>query len=142
MDQIVEFFTNHVILSSVWVALVVLLVYSFVSSSLSPVKELSTQDATLLMNREEALVLDIRPTAEFNKGHILGATQLKAEQISQANFTQLEKNKDKPIIVVCAMGMSARKTAMQMLKAGFTQAAVLKGGMNAWQGGNLPINKG
>lgn len=141
MDQIVEFFGNHFVLSSVWVALVVMLVYSFVSRSLSPVKELSSQDATLLMNRQDALVLDIRPAAEFKKGHILGATQLKPEQINQADFSKLEKNKDKPIIVVCAMGMTARKTAMQMLKAGFNQVSVLKGGMNAWQGENLPINK-
>ena len=86
-------------------------------------------------------MLDIRPVAEFKKGHILGAKQIKAEQVTKGDFTGLEKQKDKPIIVVCAMGMTCKRTANQMLKEGFEQVSVLKGGMNAWQGASLPISK-
>lgn len=141
MDQFIEFFGNHYILSGVWVGLLLMILYSFVSGQLSPVKELGTHDATLLMNKDDAYVLDIRPAAEFKKGHILGAKQLKAEQINKAEFNSLEKHKDKPIIIVCAMGMTAKRTASQMLKAGFSKVSVLKGGMNAWQGANLPVAK-
>lgn len=141
MDQFIEFVGNHYILSSAWVALAVMLVYSFVSNQFSPVKELSTHDATQLINKQDAIVLDIRPPAEFKKGHILGARQLKQENINQGDFKALEKSKDKPIIVVCAMGMTSKRTAMQMLKAGFAQVTVLKGGMNAWQGASLPVTK-
>ena len=121
--------------------LAVMLVYGLVSSKFSPVKELSTHDATMLINKDDAVVLDIRPAAEFKKGHIIGAKQLKPEQINKAEFASLEKSKDKPIIVVCAMGMTAKRTAMQMLKAGFTKVSVLKGGMGAWQGASLPVVK-
>ncbi|GAC16088.1 rhodanese-like domain-containing protein [Aliiglaciecola lipolytica] len=141
MDQIIEFVGNHPFLSAGWVALFVLIIYSYVAGVFSPVKELSTHEATILMNREDAVVLDVRPAAEYNKGHILGAKQLKAEQISKADFSTLEKFKDKPIIVVCAMGMSAKKTATALLKAGFTSVSVLKGGMNSWQGASLPVTK-
>ena len=141
LAQLIEFVGNNPILSSVWVGLVVFIVYGFVAAKVSPIKELSTHDATLLMNKEDALVLDIRPAAEYKKGHILGSTQLKQEQINKAEFGALEKNKDKPIIVVCAMGMTSKRTASQMLKAGFEKVAVLKGGINAWQGASLPVSK-
>jgi rhodanese-related sulfurtransferase len=141
MDQVIEFVTNHYILSGLFVALSVALVYTTVASQLSSLKELSTHEATLLMNKEDAMVLDIRPAAEFKKGHILGAKQIKAELVTKAEFSSLEKHKDKPIIVVCAMGMTAKRTASQLMKDGFEQVTVLKGGMNAWQGANLPVSK-
>lgn len=141
MDQMIEFVTNHYILAGLFVALLLALVYSMLASQLSSLKELSTHDATLLMNRQDAMVLDIRPAAEFKKGHILGAKQLKPELLNKGDFSTLEKHKDKPIIVVCAMGMTAKRTASQLLKAGFEQVTVLKGGINAWQGANLPVSK-
>jgi len=141
MDQVIEFVTNHYILAGLFVALLLALVYGMVASQLSSIKELSTHDATLMMNKHDAVLLDVRPAAEFKKGHILGATQLKAELLNKGDFATLEKHKDKPIIVVCAMGMTAKRTATQLLKAGFTQVTVLKGGMNAWQGANLPVSK-
>ena len=141
MDQMVEFVTNHYILSGLFAALLAALIYTAVASQLSSLKELSTHEATLLMNKEDAYILDVRPVAEFKKGHILGSKQIKAELVTKADFTPLEKSKDKPIIVVCAMGMTSKRTASQMLKAGFENVATLKGGMNTWQGASLPITK-
>jgi rhodanese-related sulfurtransferase len=141
MDQLAEFVGNHYLLSMIWIALVVMLVYSFVSGLISPVKALGTHDATLLINKENAVVIDIRPQAEFRKGHILDARQLKQEQINQGDFSSLEKFKSNPIIVVCSMGMSARSAASKMLKAGFNRVTILKGGMNAWTGASLPVTK-
>lgn len=141
MDQIIEFAGNNGVLVGIWVALVIAILYTFIASSMSAIKEVGTHEATVLMNREDAYVLDIRPTAEFKKGHILGAKQLKAEQITNADFKSLENHKDKPIIVVCAMGMTAKKTASAMLKDGFEKVTVLKGGMNSWQSASLPVAK-
>ncbi|MGJ8680277.1 rhodanese-like domain-containing protein [Paraglaciecola sp.] len=141
MEQLVEFAGNHLILSGAFVVLLAALIYTTVATQLSSLKELSTHDATLLMNKEDAYILDIRPTADFKKGHILGSKQIKAELVTKADFSSLENQKNKPIIVVCAMGMSAKRTASQMLKAGFENVSVLKGGIGAWQGANLPINK-
>lgn len=141
MQQFIEFIGNHYLLSSAWIALMVLLVYSMVSSKLSPVKELGTHEVTMLMNKQDAVVIDIRSQNEFKKGHILGAKQVPAEKVSKGDFSTLENSKDKPIIVVCAMGMTAKRAAAQMLKAGFSQVSVLKGGMNAWQSANLPVAK-
>lgn len=141
MQQFIEFIGNNPILATIWMVLFLWLLYSFIQSHLSPIKELGTHDATLLMNKSEALVLDIRTPADFNKGHILGAKTLSQEQVNKAEFKSLEKFKSTPIIVVCAMGVSARKTATQLLKDGFTQVSILKGGMNTWTSEGLPIKK-
>jgi rhodanese-related sulfurtransferase len=141
MQQFIEFIGNHPYLATIWLVLFFWLVFSFINTHLSPVKDIGTHDATLLMNKQDAQVVDIRPAAEFKKGHILGAKQLSQEQVNKSEFKLLEKHKNKPIIVVCAMGMTARKAATQMLKAGFPQVTVLKGGMNAWTSAGLPVSK-
>ncbi|AGH46596.1 rhodanese-like domain-containing protein [Paraglaciecola psychrophila] len=141
MEQMIEFATNHYILSGLFAALLAALIYTVVASQLSSLKELSTHEATLLMNKEDAYILDIRPVAEFKKGHILGSKQIKAELVTKGDFSTLEKSKDKPIIVVCSMGMTCKRTASQMLKAGFENVVTLKGGISAWQTANLPLTK-
>jgi len=141
MDQLIEFASNHIILAGIWIALVAMLIFSFVSAATSPVKELSTHEATQLMNKEDAVVLDTRPQKDFKNGHIINARQVKPEELREKNFAKLEKYKDKPIIVVCAMGNSARGVAGNLHKAGFQRVSVLKGGMNAWQSASLPVTK-
>lgn len=141
MQQLVEFIGNHPYLATIWMVLFSLLIYSFVVSIFSPLKEITTHEVTRLMNKEDAVVLDIRASGDYNKGHILGAKQIPTESVNKADFSKLEKYKDKPIIVVCAMGMTAKRTGTQLLKAGFAQVSVLKGGMNTWQSEGLPIKK-
>ena len=65
MEQLIEFAGNNFILSAIWVGLVVWLLYSFVNSAFSPIKELGTHDATLQINKQDAVVLDIRPPFSF-----------------------------------------------------------------------------
>jgi rhodanese-related sulfurtransferase len=141
MEQLIEFASANFLLSGIWLALIILLVYSFIAPLLSPVKALSPQEVTFKINKEDAVVLDIRKPDEFKAGHITGARQLKSEEIAKAEFAKLEKHKAQPIIVVCAMGMNAKKTATQLFKAGFTQAFILKGGMSEWTGASLPVTK-
>ena len=107
MEQLITFATNNGMLSAVWVALVVMLIVTSVKMQLSPIKQISTQDLTLLMNREEGVALDIRKEKEFKTGHILDAKHLPSEKITKNGFASLEKYKDKPIIVVCNAGISA-----------------------------------
>jgi rhodanese-related sulfurtransferase len=136
-----EFAKDQMLLSGLWVALVAMLIYSFVSPLLSKTKRVNNHEATLLINKEDAIVLDIRATKDFKAGHIIDSRQLKPEEVREGNFTKLEKNKEQPIIIVCAMGNLAAGTATKMVKSGFSKVYVLAGGMNAWQGASLPVNK-
>ncbi len=132
---------NHPLLSLAWVGIVVGLIVVTILIKMSPIKQLSPQELTFLMNKEEGLVVDIRAAKEFQGSHILGATHFSAEKANKNEFSSLEKHKDKPIIVVCAAGMTATKVANQLLKAGFANVNLLKGGMNAWVGAGLPVAK-
>ncbi|MCJ8294854.1 MAG: rhodanese-like domain-containing protein [Colwellia sp.] len=141
MEQLITFAGENGMLSAVWVALVVMIIVTTIKMKMSPIKQISTQDLTFLMNREEGIALDIRKDKEFKAGHILEAISLPSEKIKEKGLTSLEKYKDKPIIVVCAAGMSAVQIANDLFKAGFSRVSVLKGGMNSWTSAGLPVAK-
>lgn len=136
-----EFAASQALLSTVWVGLVVMILVLTIKIKMSPIKQISPQELTFLANRENGVVVDIRAEKEFKTSHILDAVNLSAEKVSKNDFSNLEKHKDNPIIVVCAAGMTATKVANQLLKAGFTKVNLLKGGMNAWVGAGLPVAK-
>ncbi len=141
MEQLTTFAGDNFILSGIWLALVVMLAYSFISPLLSKSKSIDNHQATQLINKEEAIVLDVRPAKDFKNGHIIGSRQLKPEEVREGNFKKLEKQKEQPIIVVCAMGNLASSTASKLVKDGFSRVYVLSGGISAWTGAGLPLNK-
>jgi len=141
MEQFTTFLAAHPMLSAAWVGIAIAIIFTSIRIKMSPIKQLNNQELTFLVNKEEALVLDIRGEKEFKASHILDAKHLASDKVSNNDFTSLEKHKDKPIIVVCAAGMTATKVANQLLKSGFAQVNLLKGGMNAWTGAGLPVVK-
>ena len=141
MDQLLEFAAGNPLLSAVWLGLFVAIIVITIMIQMSPVKQLSPQEMTFMINKEQGIVIDIRPEKEFKNSRILDSIHLPLEKANKNDFASLEKHKDKPIIVVCAAGLTATKVAGQMLKAGFTQANLLKGGLNAWVGAGLPVVK-
>ncbi|WP_286263428.1 rhodanese-like domain-containing protein [Thalassotalea atypica] len=141
MEQLMVLASNHPLLSLAWVGIFVALIVVTILIKMSPIKQLSPQELTFLVNREEGVVVDIRAAKEFKSSHILEAVNFSMEKANKNDFTSLEKYKDKPIIVVCAAGMTASKVANQLLKAGFANTNLLKGGMNAWVGAGLPVAK-
>lgn len=100
----------------------------------------STLQATQLINREDALVLDVRPEAEYAKGHILGARNVPLADLAQ-RAGELERYKDKPVVVCCNTGNTSAGGVSQLRKAGFARAVNLAGGLAAWQQAGLPVSK-
>lgn len=141
MEQYIEFAGNNPVLSMAWLAIVTMLLVITIKSKLSKIKEINNQQLTLLVNRENGIIVDIRSDSDFKKGHIIGSKQVSAEKINNNELVSLEKEKANPIIVVCAAGMSASKAANNLAKAGFEQVSILKGGFAGWQGANLPVAK-
>ncbi len=141
MEQFTEFLANHPMLSAAWVGIFVAIVVTSIKIKLSPIKQVSPQELTFMVNKDQGVVLDIRTEKEYRNGHILDAKHITTDKVNNNDFATLEKHKDKPIIVVCAAGMTASKVAQQLYKAGFAKASLLKGGMNAWTGAGLPVAK-
>jgi rhodanese-related sulfurtransferase len=141
MQQYIEFFSNHPMLSLAWLVIAALLIIGWVKQRLSSVAQVSPTELTLQVNRHDAVVVDIRAEADFAKGHITDAKHLTAADIANEKLAGLEKKKDAPIIVVCQAGNSAYKVAADLTKQGFTKVSILQGGMGSWTSANLPIVK-
>ena len=101
---------------------------------------LTPAQATHLINREDAVVLDVREATEFATGHVLGARNVPAARMETAG-AELVKKKDRPVIVYCDGGERSSKALAALKKQGFTRAANLAGGIKAWQDAGLPVEK-
>jgi rhodanese-related sulfurtransferase len=100
----------------------------------------SPAQATHLINREDALVVDVREPGEYGAGHILGAKNVPLARIDQGG-ADLVKRKEKPIIVYCDGTDRSAKAVAALKKQGFSRVVNLSGGLRAWQQAGLPVEK-
>ncbi|WP_277053363.1 rhodanese-like domain-containing protein [Zestomonas thermotolerans] len=134
--QLIEFVSNHYVLSGLFVILLVLLVVTELNRG---GKSLSTRELTSLVNAGSGLVVDVRPSKEFSAGHIAGALNIPYDKLA-SRIVELEKHREKTLVVVDAMGQHAGTVCRELKKAGFN-AARLTGGIATWRGENLPVVK-
>lgn len=139
MDQIIEFAGNHLGLVIALVVILTLLIQNLISGgggkdSVDPAR------ATELINHDAAVVVDVRPMADFNQGHIIGAINIPSNGFAN-QLKQLERHKAKPIIVSCRSGAQSAQACATLRKAGFEKVHNLRGGILAWQSANLPVTR-
>lgn len=131
---------RHPYLSLGLAGLTLALIYNELAGRLSGVRRIGPAQLTALINRDNALVVDLRPAADFDKGHIAGAKNVQLSQFDPEN-KQLTAAKALPVVLVCKVGETANNAAKRLLKAGFSQVNVLEGGVQAWQAADLPLVK-
>ena len=100
----------------------------------------TTLEATQLMNRNDAVVIDVRDAAEYGRGHILGAKSYPLVDLER-RAPELEKHKARPVIVHCGDGNRAGNALTLLRKRGFAKLHNLSGGFAAWQQAGLPTEK-
>ncbi|MDF1779721.1 MAG: rhodanese-like domain-containing protein [Alcanivoracaceae bacterium] len=137
MDKIIEFASAHYLLVS---AFSLLLAYFFALESRRAGTPVSPQQATNLVNREEGVILDVRDTDEFRQGHIAGSINIPSSQLVE-RLAELDKYKDKPLIITCKGGPSASAAGKILKPKGFTRLMRLQGGVQAWRDEKLPVVK-
>ena len=102
----------------------------------------SAAEATQLINREDALLVDVRDPGDFGAGHILGAKSVPLARLESGDVpNDLSKRKDKSLILYCERGDRADKAAAALRKQGFGKVVSLSGGMAAWRQAGLPVQK-
>ncbi len=116
-----------------------MLVWNFIGGSLSGVEQADTLKATRLYN-DDALVLDVREDKEYTAGHIPKAKHIPLGQLA-GRLQEIEKFKDKPILVTCRSGHRSARACGMLKKAGFETVYNQAGGILAWERANLPVTQ-
>ncbi len=137
MEQLLEFAGNHIFLVAALFATLGLLGANLF---LGGKDNIDPQQATLMMNHDDAVVVDVRSIADFGKGHIGSSQNIPINGFGN-QIGQLEKSKSKPIIVTCRSGNQSQAACRKLRKAGFEKVYNLRGGIMGWQAANLPISK-
>jgi rhodanese-related sulfurtransferase len=101
---------------------------------------LSAAEATQLINRRNAVVIDLRPAAEFGAGHLPAARSVEFGEL-QTKLAQVARNKSAPLLLVCQNGQQSQKAAKLAQEAGYGEVHVLQGGVAAWQQAGMPVVK-
>ena len=101
---------------------------------------LSAAAAVHLINREKAVVVDVCEAEEFAAGHVNGAKNVPLSQLEEKLPTAV-KNKQLPLVLLCATGARAVRAEAIAKKLGFEKAQALSGGMKAWREAGLPVEK-
>jgi rhodanese-related sulfurtransferase len=103
-------------------------------------KPIPTAEVVSLMNADTAILVDVRASADFQAGHIHGAINIPHTKTA-TRISELEKHRDKLIVLVDQMGQHAGSTGKMLTKDNYNVRR-LSGGMSEWQQQNMPVVKG
>lgn len=143
MEQFLVFLQKspfNMVLFGLAVSTGVMLLWPFVSRPFRQSHEVGAFDAVQLINRRDAVVLDVRDTGDYAAGHITGARHMPESQLAD-RMKEFEKFKSRPIVVCCRTGTRAPVVSAMLRKQGFAEAFALRGGIAAWQQASLPLEK-
>ena len=140
MAQYIEFATNHWMLLVALLVIIYMLLMSVLGQRLRGYPSASPSEATMLINREDAVILDVREGKEYQDGHIVNSVHIPLSFLKD-RLAELEKHKDKPIIVACKSGHRSGQACSTLKKNGFEKIYNLSGGVLAWESANLPLQK-
>jgi rhodanese-related sulfurtransferase len=136
----VTFFTNYINLVLIAIVLISGGLLLWPTLSRGGRGGVSAAEATQLINRRNAVVIDLRSADDFAKGHLPAARQIELAELG-AKVGQLVKNKSNPVLLVCQTGQQSHKALRLVKDAGFAEVHVLDGGVNAWQQAGMPVVK-
>ena len=137
LQHLIEFIGNHYWLTGAFLVVLALLIFT---EGRKAGKALSSQQATTLINRENAVLVDVRPKKDFATGHIVDSTNIPLDSFA-TRMVELEKHKDKPVILACANGQHAGPATKQLKAAGYKHVSRLAHGISGWRADNLPLVK-
>lgn len=137
MQDITIFISHHPFLSAAVLVVFIILVFIELMRARRNTFNVGPAQITQLINRENAVVIDIRPSDVWRKGHIIDAQSISVKDITD-HAKKLEKFKARPIIVVANASHESQKIAALLLKRGYN-AYSLSGGMRAWSEAQMPL---
>jgi len=111
-----------------------------VQGRFSKLKEIGTLGATQLINRQNAVLLDVRDAKEYAAGHLPNAVHVPLSELP-GRGSELAKLVSRPVIAYCERGQRSRAAGSALAKLGFADIYQLTGGFRAWKDAGLPVEK-
>lgn len=141
LPRLTEFIGHHALLVLGFIAALGALVFVETQRWRRGYAAVTPAGLTQLINRDDALLIDLSSQQDFEKGHIPGAKQVAMSQFDPEN-KELVKIKEKAVAVVCKNGQASAQAAKRLHKAGFARVFWLEGGLGAWNEAHMPLAKG
>ena len=138
MQEMIEFAAANTVLVVIFFAIIAAIIVTELQLRLRGFDELSPMAAAAMLSQGDAVALDVNGAAEYQKGHIVNARNVPHNQLD-TSIKSLEKLRESPVLVYCKHGNLSARACSQLVKAGFSKVRLLKGGLTAWQGENLPV---
>lgn len=139
-NEIECFIKNHVILVSIWCILLFSVLYTTVIHWIRKDYEISCDDAIFLVNRKNAVIIDVRTVAEYESGYIINSINLPLTDIKKNSIFLCKKIRNDLLIIVCGeLTSSLYSTRKYLNELGFEKVYVLKGGIRNWKNYDLPL---
>jgi len=140
MQEYFDFIGHNTLLFIALAAVVALIIITELRRATKGYKEILPSEAVRLINKEDAIVLDVREANELGQGSIIDAKHIALSALPD-RLDGLTKDKDKPILVFCKVGNKSTQACKLLLKNSYTNVFGLKGGITAWANDQLPITK-
>lgn len=137
---IVDFVQKNIWLVIITVMSGGMFIWPSIAKLFSRAREVGVTEAVQLINRKDAVIVDVREPNEFKAGHIPNARNFPLSQMKD-RAKELAKLKGKPLLLVCQTGSRSAQACGDLQKDGFAEAVTLGGGMGAWQQAALPLEK-
>ncbi len=135
----IQFIQGHMLQVAIWIVLLIAIISVEWWNRRQQPRQISPQELVNLINQNSVKVFDIRSTQLFKKGHILGSKNMPWLTQDEQIF---KSHQNDSLVLVCQQGTQANTLAQKLKQNGFSQVCVLSGGLQAWQGAQLPIVKG
>jgi rhodanese-related sulfurtransferase len=117
-----------------------MLLWPLIGGRFSRIREVGATNATQLINRQNAVMLDLRDSKDYDSAHIPNALNIPLSQLSSRGG-ELAKLTSRPLIAYCERGNKSRSAASALSKLGFAEVYTLRGGVRAWVDAGLPVFK-
>lgn len=140
MDKLVQFTSDHTLLVLALMISFFAVIFTELRRKASGLVNIEAIAAVQLINND-AMVIDLRSTDAFSRGHIVSAKNIPSDEL-ESKMQSLESMKSKPIVAVCDAGISSTKAVTSLRAAGFESVYGLKGGIAAWSQAGLPLVTG
>lgn len=134
MALFLEFLTQEWILAVALLAVIVMLI---VHETRKSGPSVTPQQAINLINAEQGVFVDLRDGSDFKQGHIVEAVHIPSAKLAE-RMVELDKYKQRPVVLVCKMGQQAGAAGKQLKGAGFDKVYKMTGGMMEWTNLQLP----